>query len=739
MRPRAFALCLALLVASSVDHPVAAGCADYDEFIRCVGGLSTQGDIHDIAISGSVAYLAAWSSGVQVVDLTDPQNPLVVGSVPIPDQTTSIAVSGEYAFCTTSGGDPACERGVLHVIDISEPSNPHLVASESTDECATSVAVSGYRAYVTTWHNESGHKAFQVFDVTDPEHPRFLSALDLPGETAMDVAVSGDYAYIAKYTSLEVVDISDPQYPRIVGSAATNYNANRVTISGSYACVSTTGALMMVDVSDPTAPWVAGSAPIGVGHGVTVSGGRAFVAEEGFGLRVVDISSPEDPDLVGNVELGYGAGGVAVLDRSVLVGGWDRLDIVDITTPYSPPLVGGVDTPGEAQDVAISGDYAFVADGGAGLQVIDITNPEAPSIVGSATIPGSAVAVAVSGERAFVAWRVGYGSPGGLEAIDISDPHHPERIGGVGTPGSANDVAASGGFAFVVDDAEMVGHLHIMEVGPDPRSPVIVASVELPRRASGVAISGSRAFVAGWAWDYPYHTILRVIDVSDPIYPQPMGVVSAGCCYARHLAVSGDFAYVPAARFHVIDVSDPWNPRVAGSGGGGSVSDVAILGTNAYVPKDECLELIDVSDPEVPALVGSTVAGGVGVAISGSLVYVAAAGSGLQVAPIQCEPADLLSSDRASLLSRLQIHPNPATRRVTVSLFLQTRSQVRASIHSVGGQRIRDLHDGILGPGAHDLLWDGRDDAGHEVGAGMYLATVSAAEGRKAARIVVLR
>lgn len=738
MRPAAFALCLALLAASSADRPVEAGCADYDAFIRCVGGFSTQGDICDIAVSGSIAFLAASNSGMQVIDFSDPQNPSIVGSIPIPDQTTGIAVSGAYAFCTTSGGDMDCVRGVLHVIAIADPSNPQLVASVSTDDCATSVAVSGNRAFVTTWYTENGHNALQVFDVANPEHPRFLSGLDLPGAYALDVAVRDDYAYIANSYSLEVVDISDSLHPRLVGSAATNHNANEVTLSGSYACVATSGALMLVDVSDPTDPRVAGSAPIGVGRGVAVSAGRAFVAEEGFGLRVVEISNPEDPAIVGNVELPYGAGGVAVLDGSVLVGGWQRLDVVDISIPYSPPLVGGVDTPGEAQDVAISGDHAFVADGSSGLQVIDITDPEVPSIVGSAMIPGGAVAVAVSGEYAFVAWNAGYGSPGGLEVIDVSDPHHPERIGGVGTSGSANDVGVSGRFAFVVDDTGTVGHLHVVDIGLNPRSPVIVASVELPGRASGVAVSDSRAFVAGWERNN-YHTILRAIDISDPMSPQPMGVVSAGCCYARHLAVSGDFAYIPAARFHVIDVSDPWNLRVAGSVGGGFVSDAALLGANAYVPKDECLELIDVSNPAAPALVGSTVAGGVGVAISGSLAYVAAAGSGLQVAPIQCEPAHIAESDRASMLPRIEIHPNPTTRHATVDLFLRTPCRIRASIHGVGGQRIRDLHDGILSEGAHALLWDGRDDAGHEVGAGVYLAKVATAEGRKAARIVVLR
>ena len=39
---------------------------------------------------------------------------------------------------------------------------------------------------------------------------------------------------------------------------------------------------------------------------------------------------------------------------------------------------GSVDTPGDAQRVAISGSYAYVADWNGGLQVVDITKPDSP-------------------------------------------------------------------------------------------------------------------------------------------------------------------------------------------------------------------------------------------------------------------------------------------------------------------------------------------------------------------------
>jgi len=58
-----------------------------------------------------------------------------------------------------------------------------------------------------------------------------------------------------------------------------------------------------------------------------------------------------------------------------------KTTVIDVSNPASPQGVGGYDT-GEAYGVAVSGNYAYVADDGAGLQVIDVSNPASPQRVG---------------------------------------------------------------------------------------------------------------------------------------------------------------------------------------------------------------------------------------------------------------------------------------------------------------------------------------------------------------------
>ena len=54
-------------------------------------------------------------------------------------------------------------------------------------------------------------------------------------------------------------------------------------------------------------------------------------------------------------------------------------------------------------DLAVSGNYAYVADPAFGLQVIEVSNPANPRRVGGYNTSGQAMGVAVSGNYAYVA------------------------------------------------------------------------------------------------------------------------------------------------------------------------------------------------------------------------------------------------------------------------------------------------------------------------------------------------
>ena len=78
---------------------------------------------------------------------------------------------------------------------------------------------------------------------------------------------------------------------------------------------------------------------------------------------------------------------------------------------------GSFDTPGNAVAVAVSGNYAYIADSDSGLQVIDITDPAAPTSVGSHDSTFVCDMVEVSGSYAYV----GVSENGKVLVYDVSD------------------------------------------------------------------------------------------------------------------------------------------------------------------------------------------------------------------------------------------------------------------------------------------------------------------------------
>ena len=69
----------------------------------------------------------------------------------------------------------------------------------------------------------------------------------------------------------------------------------------------------------------------------------------------------------------------------------------------SPSLLGTYDTSGFAIGVAVSGNYAYVADDVSGLHILDISTPSSPSLLGTYDTSGNSGGVAVSGNYAYVA------------------------------------------------------------------------------------------------------------------------------------------------------------------------------------------------------------------------------------------------------------------------------------------------------------------------------------------------
>jgi len=183
-----------------------------------------------------------------------------------------------------------------------------------------------------------------------------------------------------------------------------------------------------------------------------------------------------------------------------------------------------VSIPGFANDVAVSGNFAYIAAGGSGLQVVNVSDRSHPVIVASIPLPGNANDVVISGNLAYIA-----GGAAGLHVVDIANPLAPTFRGTLNSIGTALGVEVRGSSAYIVNGSQLI----IANVS-NPASPVQVGAISLNGFVQGVDVDSTRhlAVVArGTAG-------VEVIDVSNPAAPVLLGTVATGD--ARAVTISGN-------------------------------------------------------------------------------------------------------------------------------------------------------------------------------------------------------
>jgi len=103
---------------------------------------------------------------------------------------------------------------------------------------------------------------------------------------------------------------------------------------------------------------------------------------------------------------------------------------------------------------------------------------------------------------------------------------------------------------------------------------------------------------------------------------------------------------------------------------------------------------------------------------------------------------DRPTTERASSTPlRFALHsgrPNPFRGTTTVAFDLPASQRVRILVFDLQGRVIRTLLDRVQPPGSHAVEWNGRNDAGHKVGAGTYLCRMETEGFRAQSKLTAL-
>lgn len=211
--------------------------------------------------------------------------------------------------------------------------------------------------------------------------------------------------------------------------------------------------------------------------------------------------------------------------------------IYDASTTTSPVLSGQLGLSGNPSDIAVLGNYAFIAstDNTADLQVIDVTAPSAPSLATSTALTvgnsgndtANGLVVAIGGSYLYY----GRANSAGRELIifDISSPASPLIVGQLDLSGDPNDIVVSGNYIFIAG-TDNTTELQVVNV-TTPSSPSLVGTFNLDSGNNGAdalsaSVSGSTLYMGRIA------TVgapeFYVLDVTTPATPTLTSTLEIG-------------------------------------------------------------------------------------------------------------------------------------------------------------------------------------------------------------------
>jgi hypothetical protein len=364
--------------------------------------------------------------------------------------------------------------------------------------------------------------------------------------------------------------------PSVVGDSPLHYQWH---LNGATALVDATNAtltLNQVQVSD--------------------AGSYQLVASNTFGSRTSRVARLRvlAPAVRGVFDTSGDAWDVAVAgDRAFVADGLAGLRILDVSDPANIVHLGSYDTPGFARQVKLSGALAYVADSEAGLQILDVSNPANIVLLSSYSINSKAAAYGVElvAERAYLA----YGAFG-LKILDVSNPANAVRIGSHLTAGEAFDVRVKDGAAFVGAYAGM----HVLDVAqPSNVFEKIFFPSPQTQPVQAIQVIGDRAY---WADSNPGDheiTMLHVLDAREVSNTARLAnYTSIGSGDFVHLHVAGDFAYLGQdyQGLQIVELIDPSRMRVVGNNVSQSYAHgIRSLGNRLYVAAgDQGLKILEI-------------------------------------------------------------------------------------------------------------------------------------------------
>lgn len=481
-------------------------------------------------VSGDIAYVTDWFSGLHLYDISVPARPRLLSSFHTPGSAKGVVVRDGYAFVADD------DHG-LQILDVRDSARPMLAAHLATNGLAYTPKLMGNLLYLA-----SHRGGFQIIDVRDVTAPKIIADVDTPGKS-WSLEVANNTLYVADDSSgILVFDVTNPAQPKQIGVFSPGGAAEDVVVRDNiaYAAFFDQG-FYVLDITHPAEPRQLGYTPTpGNARAIVLKDNLAYVTDWFAGVQVVDISDNARPVIVGGYDTSGAAWGIGIKDDYAYIGDWwGGFAVLDISNPKVPTLAGHYHTQGQIVQIAVQGKFAYAAIKNGGVQVFDITNPLNPTWVTGVDVDGVIKGLLLDGTLIYVA--VESGNDRGLVVMDVSNPFQARRINRMAVEGGVQRVRVGAGRLYFIN----ASGLWVI----NPGNTAQIKAQSWPRYAAkinDVWPDGNRIYLAT-------DQGLEVLNVQLNVIARYKIVRETTLVRARGNTV---FLYVPGLGVRVLDVTD---------------------------------------------------------------------------------------------------------------------------------------------------------------------------------------
>ncbi len=473
----------------------------------------------------------------------------------------------------------------------------------------------------------------KIVSYADPANPTVVGTWsDGNSIAAVKISPNDHIAYVFGSSNLRILDISNPQQPTVLNGQGTDLGIFAISdvvsaSEGKKFYISWIYGIAGVDVSTPAAPVSLGNYVMGgSGYGVAVSpnNDRAYLADNGYGLVAFGLANGHLTAPVGTWN--YPASKVVLSANGnvayVMRPNSSLLYVVSVEDVNEMSQITTVDLQHPLTDLQVNKSRLFVADNNDRFHVLDISNPVQPILKATLAVGQIGhLAVAPEDSTAFVSvngalkvvdigtYRLNLPQDSALQpvALYINDaettatcPQPPANCLTL-TSDSSNP-------AYVPNQAQnisFVGNGNVRTVTVTPVSSVGGSSiVALTVHDNDGGLATKRINVVN-SLNEPPNLFVKDLTPDVSLLGTFRGDGLTGVCRGP----SADRVYVSATSgFYVVDISNPYSPRVEGFIGGFSASAAAISadGNTAFVAVGSAgLKIIDLSIPANPSILST--------------------------------------------------------------------------------------------------------------------------------------